>query len=471
MKIVNFILKIYNDIPLAVVNIIAPLFYLIPIRYRYGSIFWKQYSSLISGKSLTERQRERCEIRLLRHKLIKAYEEIPFYRESFSKTKFNPYEFKSVDDLNKISMIDKADVQNKRENMIKNGVFKEELDYVTTSGTTGQPMGFYQDRKLIMREWAYVNYVWKRLGYAPDSSRLILRGKIFREKRLKGKCWQWDALKRELSIDVFAMTKENLRVYCDKIEKYKPQYVHGYMSAIMVLCHFIEQYGLKHSFSGVLAVSEPVKFDQRQYVEKILNTRVFSFYGHTERLVMAAECEYSTEYHIEPEYGFVELIDSEGKQIWEPGVRGEIVATGFLNESMPLIRYKTGDIAEWSEYAECACGRSHRRLKSVEGRWGDILLGKSGTKISITALNMHSRVYDNVIKYQFYQEKEGEVWLKVVPAEKFSESDIDTIKRELIEKVGDELNITIKIVEDIPVGANGKFSLINQKLKYNINNW
>lgn len=465
MKIVNFMLKVYNNIPLAVVNNIAPLFYVIPIRYRYGSVFWKQYSSLVFGKSLTECQREKYEIRMLRHKLIKAYEDISFYKKSFKSTEFNPYEFKSIEDLNKISMIDKVDVQNKREEMIKNGVPKEELDYVTTSGTTGQPTGFYQDRKLIMREWAYVNYIWKRVGYEPDSSRLILRGKIFREKKTKGKCWQWDALKRELSIDVFAMTKENLKVYCDKIEKYKPQYIHGYMSAIMVLCHYIEQYGLKHNFSGVLAVSEPVTFDQRQYVEKILKTRVFSFYGHTERLVMAAECEYSTEYHIEPSYGFVELIDSDGNQIWEPGVRGEIVATGFLNDAMPLIRYKTGDIAEWGEGTKCPCGRVHRRLKSVEGRWKDILLGKNGTKISLAALNMHSRVYDNVLKYQFCQKREGEVCLKIVPAEKFNDNDMKTIEKELNEKVGDEIDIEIEIVEDIPLGANGKFRMVNQQLK------
>lgn len=353
MKIVSFMLKIYNNIPISVINGMAPLFYLIPKKYRYGKIFWKQYTKLVYGKHLTEEQRERYEVKLLRNKLIKAYEEIPFYREKFNGVNFDPYKFNSITDLNRVPIINKECVQANRDNMIKSGVAKKELDYVTTSGSTGQPTGFYQDKNLIMKEWAYVNYIWKRAEYMPDSSRLILRGKVFREKRLKGKCWQWDALKRELSIDIFAMTEENMRLYCSKIEKYKPEYIHGYMSAIMALCHYIEQHGVQHKFSGILAVSEPVTFEQREYVKKVLNTKVFSFYGHTERAVMAAECENCTEYHVEPGYGFVELIDSDGNQIWEPEIRGEIVATGFLNDAMPLIRYRTGDIAEWSEEKEC----------------------------------------------------------------------------------------------------------------------
>ena len=140
-------------------------------------------------------------------------------------------------------MIDKECVHANIGRMIKRRMHKEKLDYVVTSGTTGRAAGFYQDKSILMREWAYVNYIWNRVGYEPDSSRLILRGKVFREKKLKGKSWQWDALKRELSIDIFAMTKENLRLYCDKIEKYKPEYIHGYMSAIMTLCNYIEQNG------------------------------------------------------------------------------------------------------------------------------------------------------------------------------------------------------------------------------------
>ena len=73
MKAVNVLLKIYNHIPLGVINCAAPLFYLIPEKYRYGGVFWRQYSELIGGGGIEE-----CEVNLLKIKIIKSYEEIPF---------------------------------------------------------------------------------------------------------------------------------------------------------------------------------------------------------------------------------------------------------------------------------------------------------------------------------------------------------------------------------------------------------
>ncbi len=100
--------------------------------------------------------------------------------------------------------------------------------------------------------------------------------------------------------------------------------------------------------------------NKKEYVEKIFNTKVFSFYGHSERLVIAGECEYSTEYHVEPLYGYCEIIDEQGAA----SQFGEIVATGFLNNDMPLIRYKTGDMASWSQTPTCKCGRCYKDLKN-----------------------------------------------------------------------------------------------------------
>ncbi|MBU0717606.1 MAG: phenylacetate--CoA ligase family protein, partial [Planctomycetes bacterium] len=88
---------------------------------------------------------------------------------------------------------------------------------------------------------------------------------------------------------------------------------------------------------GVLAESEIVYPDDRALAEQLLGVRYFSSYGHTEKLVMAAECEHSGDYHVWPTYGIAELLDDEGRPITTPGQRGEIVGTGFINTIVPFI--------------------------------------------------------------------------------------------------------------------------------------
>lgn len=464
----HIILKIYKRIPVSFLNLLAFFFYLIPKKYRYGKIFHNQYEYLKKSEIKSEEDRKKKENFLFVRTVKNAYENVPYYRRIFDDNGINVDNIRSIEDIHIIPFIDKKIIQDNKQKMISNKCNIKRMKYVTTSGSTGEPLGFYQDKDIMMREWAYTNYIWSRVGYKPDSSRLVLRGKVFHEQ-LRGKNWQWDALKRELSCNIFNMTEITMEEYCIAIEKYKPEFIHGYMSAIMILAKYVEHRQLKHKFKAVLATSESILVYQREFVEKIFGTRVFSFYGHSERLVMAAECEESNEYHIEPEYGYAEIIDASGNVIMEPGVEGELVATGFMNTGMPLIRYRTGDIAAWSECNKvCKCGRPHLRIKYIAGRKQDILVNKQGALISLTAINFHSKVFEHIRKYQFCQEKIGETVLKIVTSESFEKSELLEIDKQLMEKMGNQFDIKIQIVSDIPVGKNGKYKLVEQKMNIQI---
>lgn len=466
MSLANKVLKIYNKIPLGILNCAAPFYHMLPMKLRYGKTFCDTYDYLMNFDHKDESACRKVEAENFTALVKSAYENVPYYRRSFQENNIDLDSFKGIEEISHLPFLTKQSIQDNSDDMIREGQNKSKLLYVTTSGSTGQPLVFYQSPGITMKEWAYTNYLWSRVGYRPNSSRLVLRGKVFRNQRNKGADWQWDAFKRELSCNIFNMTRENLELYCRKIEKYRPEYIHGYMSAITVLCKYIEKRGLKHNFKGILATSETVIQEQREYVESILHTRVFSFYGHSERLVIAAECEYSTEYHVEPCYGVAEIVDKDGNIITEPGIEGELVATGFLNFDMPLIRYKTGDIAEWSDDSiECACGRKHKRIKRVAGRWNqDVLVNKGNAIVSLTAINMHSDVFKNILKYQFFQEEVGKVKLKIVVADGFTQNNKTEIKRQIYEKLGESVDFVVEEVQDIPVNTNGKYKIVDQKL-------
>jgi len=99
----------------------------------------------------------------------------------------------------------------------------------------------------------------------------------------------------------------------------------------------------------VFAVSENLYPGQREYLESLFAAPVSSFYGMSEKAAFAAQCVHRDGYHVHETYGYVELVDERGEAITEPGVRGEIVATGLISTCVPLIRYRTGDYSAWLE--------------------------------------------------------------------------------------------------------------------------
>ena len=464
MSVFNFINEHYNSIPEWVLRCGSRLYYLIPEKKRYGNDFYRTAQELKKVDKMSEDMIEK-EINERFRKTVKhAYEHVPFYKKYYDEHGVDMSKVNGIKDIELLPFIDKQMLRENAEDMVADDVDKNSLIYLTTSGSTGTPVGLYQPAEMTMIEWAYVLNIWGRIGYKPDSSRLVLRGKKIFAKSKDPDIF-YDPLKRELSCNIYNFDSERVNRYCDAIEKYKPEFIHGYMSAIIMLAKYIELNGrtLKHKFKGILATSENVLPDQKEYVEKILKARVFSFYGHTERLVIAGECEKSTSYHIDPFYGYCELIDNNNKH----SIHGEMVATGFLNQAMPLIRYRTGDTATEDTTEECGCGRKMMRLKSVEGRTHlDVIININGAEMPMTAFNnIHAPEFNKVIRYKIIQNQKGEATFRIQVAEGFSDKDATVIKRMMDEKADNLVNFTVEVVDSIPVQQNGKYRVVEQNIK------
>lgn len=451
--------KYYDRIPNWVLRGMSSLYYAIPESKRYGGDFAATRKLLEETEfSSREKIEEMVNERFL-HILREAWEHVPFYRDRYQQYGLEPGDIKDVRDIVKLPVIDKEEVRSHLQEMISDKYNPSQLMYLTTSGSTGNPLGFYQPKAMVMIEWAYVMHIWKRAGCMSSSSRLILRGKKLHDNT-NGQPYFYDPLRRELSCDVFQLTEKNLEIYCQAIEKFQPEFIHGYMSAIMILAKYVETRGLKHHFHGILAVSETVYPDQRVYVEKVFETRVFSFYGHSERLVIAGECEKSSCYHVEPLYGYCELLNTQLKT----DEVGEIVATGFLNETMPLIRYRTGDTASWN-HEICSCGRQSLRLNCVQGRWEqDFIVNKDGALISMAALNIHSNALDRVIRYKLVQYEPGIVEMLILPRQDYHAEESEAIKKVLERNTQGTVRFDLRVVDDLPVMKNGKYKMVEQHL-------
>ncbi len=106
-------------------------------------------------------------------------------------------------------------------------------------------------------------------------------------------------------------------------------------------------------------------------------------------------------------------------------------------------------------------------LEKITGRSHEIIVSGQGRQISMTAINMHSNVFDNVQQFQFYQEKIGEVIFHIIKKSTYTEADSEYIRIELLKKLGDDFNLVIRPVEKIPCTKSGKFRFLVQKMAVN----
>ncbi|MBT8123386.1 MAG: hypothetical protein KJO81_01010, partial [Gammaproteobacteria bacterium] len=366
------------------------------------------------------------QLNLLKKTLDFAVTQVPFYK---------PFK-EAVDDLPpelallEFPVLNKSAVQENKAQLIPDIIAHIPHHTATTGGSTGNQLEFFEDDTTYAREMGHMHTQWARVGYRPSLRKATFRGVSFSGSKPR-QFWQYNPIHNELQFSPFEMTEENLAFYVKKLKSYKPSYLHGYPSAVSCIAEYVLRLPKSQRPRGIAAAllgSEACSAEQRERIEKAFETRVFTWYGQSERVILASECEASTTYHSMPSYGYLEILDLNGKECKE-GKSGEIVGTGFLNRSMPLIRYATDDHAT-KIGAPCShCGRKWQQFDAVEGRWNTeaFLTGRHGSNISAAALNMHGDMFANVVRYQYYQDTPGKVTIRVMCSPEYSEADAKAI--------------------------------------------
>lgn len=456
-------------------SIFAPIKYcyqkykfLLPVGKRYGKSFSDTCALLDESEYWSEDKIKEYQLYQLKSIIKHAHKNCPYYTKLFNEYSIHPDDIKDMNDMKKIPYLTKEIINQYKNEMIDVNFPKKYLGYGTTGGSTGIPMGFYFDKRIYSSiEWAYMTHQWKRVGYKHRDKCVVLRGNVVGNIKENKRYWEMDRTNNWLIMSSYHLTDETIPLYIKKIRGFSPKYIQAYPSALKILMSYMENHHIKPfvSIKAVLCGSENIYNWQRILFEKILNTRVYSWYGHSEQVCLAGECEVSSKYHSFPTYGFTELINANGDWCIQEGEKGEIVATGFTNYVMPFIRYRTQDIAI-NTNKKCECGRNWKLIKSVEGRLQDYVIGRNNENITLTALifSQHFKAFSKIKNMQLIQNKTGEVVIRIVENEKLQDDD----KKEIITKMenasDNSLQISIKFVNEIPRTKSGKYRFLIQEL-------
>jgi phenylacetate-CoA ligase len=439
---------------------VKPLFAWVPYEWRRGATYkhWRKF--LEEAQFHTRDQIELWQLEQLKHIVRYAYDNTKGYRELYDQAGVRPDDIQKIDDIRHFPFITKQTLQDNLENF---SVPTAVRFYTTTGGSTGIPFGFYLLYENSEIEDAFIHWMWSSVGWKPDECNAVLRGAYIGHENSQ---WTYDVYRKELLLSSYYLSPKNLDSYIKAVNLYRPMVLQAYPSALGILCDLLKETGRvgEIKFDLIILASENIyDWMLEKYREAFPDSLFFSFYGHAERAVLAPWCEHSRNYHLVPFYGLTEIVGGNNEEVKE-GEEGELIGTGFHMRGTPFIRYRTGDRAVKGPDHCDSCGRNFQLIQNMVGRSHEILVTGSGRHISMTAINMHSDVFDNVRQFQFYQDTAGVVEFRVIPKASYSDADTAKIYAELMKKLGDDVQLKISTANDIQKSKSGKFRFLDQRL-------
>lgn len=340
------------------------IYEIMPDKIKYGRLFIENYNLLQKSQWWSKEQHKEYQMDQLKELINHAYKNVPYYSKVFNERGIKPKDIKNFNDFKMLPFLTKDIIKNNLEELLAKNFSKKYLQHVSTTGIIGNTMGFYENKKTSkVVEWAFITSQWARMGYNINKGNrcVILKGKLVEDGYYKHEG-------NNLVISSFKMSRSNIEQYIKLIEQFNPDFIQAYPPSISILCDYILSTNKNiniRNLKAVLCGPESLNDFQRSKIEKVFRVRAYSWYGQSEKSCLAGECNESSYYHLLSEYGYSEIINSDGTEATKEDESGEIVCTGFNNYVMPFIRYKTCDIA-CNTVNNCKCGRNYKLIKRIQ---------------------------------------------------------------------------------------------------------
>lgn len=326
---------------------------------------------------------------LLRKHLVYLSENSPYYRRLFESYEINIAKIRHLEDLTRIPFTEKKDLQLYNDDFCcvpRNKI----IDYITTSGTLGDPVLFGCTEKDLQRLAYNEKKSFECAGLTSDS---VVQLMTTLDKRFMAGMAYFLGL-REMGAGVIRVGNGIPELQWDTIRRFHPDAIMCVPSFILKLIEYAEAHEIDYRSSSIrriIGIGEGLR-DQnfelnllgRQIHAKWPEVQLFATYSSTEMGATFSECEHGMGGHVHPELIIVEIIGDDGMPVAD-GQPGEVVVTTLGVEGMPLLRFRTGDIA-CKHVEQCRCGRWSYRLSPLLGRKNNMIKLK-GTTLYPPAIN------------------------------------------------------------------------------------
>ena len=432
---------------------------ILPSNLQYTPHYWHWRRFLRGNENWSAERIAAWQLAQAQRVIQFAYENTPGYRELYQQAGVTPGDVRSLADVTRLPMTTKELLRDNLEDFSVRGRGRR---YITTGGSTGIPFGFYVTGSLLMREKAFMHHTWSRAGWRLGQVNAVLRGFL----GSPAQPYEYSAYRRELRLSSYYLTREQWPLYKAALTHYRPRVIQAYPSALNMLCDLLaeDEERSRFSFDLILLGSENLyDWQLAKFAAAFPSARIMAWYGHAEMAAYAPWCEATSQYHLQPFYGYTTVMGSDHQEVGV-GEEGELVATCFHNFVTPFINYRTLDRAVRGADRCAGCSREYRLLERISGRRQEVIVTGSGRYISMTAINLHDRTFDSLRQFQFYQDTPGQVVFRFVPKSVLPAAELERIQQTLAAKLGGDTLLRLTPVEEIPRTKSGKLSFLEQKL-------
>ena len=336
-----------------------------------------------------------------------------------------------------------------------------------TGGTTGIPLRLWRSAENVAAEQAFLDHVLMPYGRAMGGARLaILRGEVIKPAGDRhapfGVFTHWG---RRLVLSSPHMGPDTIDWYADTLKIFRPELVVTYPNLALNLLQFLRARGRSVHLPLIMSSSETLTPEVRREIEQGFGAKVIDYYGQSERVCLAIARE-ADDFRFVPAYGRVELIPSPDDPVDAVGRAVRIVATGYWNDAMPLVRYDTGDRAivpneaDSDHLDDIALGL--RPFRGLAGRIEEYVLSPAGTRIC--ALSTIPRELPDLLQIQIVQEALDALVIRVRARPGFGEEGCRRLVANARLRIPPQMRIDIVEVEDLERTAQGKAPLVIRRL-------
>lgn len=389
-------------------------------------------------------RKERCLVlddfseSVLLSSLKQAVKDVPYYAK-YHKRNLSLHDF---------PVLRKSDIIGHEEDFVSRKRIKFLMHKVKTGGSTGQSLQLYYSLSTLLKKDVVSDYAFSLIG--ENLRTAVLRGNKPKDEQI------FEVVDTDtILFSSYFLSEETLDAYLGALKLYEVECIHAYPSSLTILARLIKKnYGVADlpALKGIFTSSEIFSKEDKNLVHEVFpSVKMVDYYGHNELACCALSIDGGF-YHFFDNFGFVEFIET-GEVLANGNRIAEIVATSIMNSDQPFIRYGTDDFVELD---------SANNVVSIIGRTSDFLVDAN---LSVVPCIIHTRYESkkNVIAFQFYQEKVGELLYKIVVNNHFNAHEAEMLAEDLKSSFRN-MNCKVVVVEQIERTKRGKQMRLIQKL-------